>query len=107
MSQFFSEVTEKINIQSNFGRKMNEHRKNNIFETIANAAADLNQETYVIGGYVRDIYLERPSKDIDIVTLGSGSQLAENVAKRLKPRPQVAVFKNFGTAQLKHKKFEI
>ncbi|MGM0619409.1 MAG: CCA tRNA nucleotidyltransferase [Bacteroidota bacterium] len=86
---------------------MNKHINNKIFETIANAAADLNQETYVIGGYVRDIFLERPSKDIDIVTLGSGIQLAENVAKRLKPRPRIAVFKNFGTAQLKFKKYEI
>lgn len=86
---------------------MNKHIKNKIFETILNAAADLNQETYVIGGYVRDLYLNRPSKDIDIVTLGSGIQLAEEVAQQLKPRPQVNVFKNFGTAQLKYKNYEI
>lgn len=86
---------------------MNEHIKNKIFETISNAAADLNQETYVIGGYVRDLYLKRPSKDIDIVTLGSGIELAEKVARKLNPRPQVNVFKNFGTAQLKFKNYEI
>jgi poly(A) polymerase len=86
---------------------MNEHIKNKIFETISSATANLNQETYVIGGYVRDLYLKRSSKDIDIVTLGSGIQLAEEVARQLKPRPQVNVFKNFGTAQLKFKNFEI
>lgn len=86
---------------------MNEHIKNKIFETISGAAANLNQETFVIGGYVRDLYLKRSSKDIDIVTLGSGIQLAEEVARQLKPRPQVNVFKNFGTAQLKFKNFEI
>ena len=86
---------------------MNEHIKNKIFDTISNAAADLNQETFVIGGYVRDLYLKRPSKDIDIVTLGSGINLAETVAVKLKPIPQVNVFKNFGTAQLKYKNLEI
>lgn len=86
---------------------MNEQIKNRIFDTISSAAANLNQETYIIGGYVRDLYLNRPSKDIDIVTLGSGIQLAEEVARQLKPRPQVNVFKNFGTAQLKFKNFEI
>jgi len=85
-----------------------EHKlKNKIFETISGAAGEMNQETYVIGGFVRDMYLRRPSKDIDIVTLGSGIQLAENVANRLKPRPKVAVFKNFGTAQLKYRSFEV
>ncbi|SHJ99848.1 HDIG domain-containing protein [Tangfeifania diversioriginum] len=93
--------------QFNIGRKMNEHINNKIFETIANAAAELNQETYVIGGFVRDIFLKRPSKDIDIVTLGNGIQLAEKVASKLKPRPKVAVFKNFGTAQLKFRHYEI
>ena len=100
-------MTEKIKNQSNIGRKMNEHINNKIFETIANAAAELNQETYVIGGFVRDIFLKRPSKDIDIVTLGNGIQLAEKVASKLKPRPKVAVFKNFGTAQLKFRNYEI
>lgn len=86
---------------------MNEQLKSKIFGTISNAASDLNQETYVIGGFVRDLYLKRPSKDIDIVTLGSGIKLAEHVAEKLKPSPQVNVFKNFGTAQLKYKNYEI
>ena len=67
----------------------------------------MQQESYVIGGYVRDLYLKRPSKDIDIVTVGSGIELAKKVAKNLKPKPAVNVFKNFGTAMLKHKNLEI
>ncbi|WP_372947946.1 CCA tRNA nucleotidyltransferase [Mariniphaga sp.] len=81
--------------------------KDKIFEYIANGAEQIGQETYVIGGYVRDLFLNRRSKDIDIVTLGSGIELAEHIARNLKPRPNVTVFKNFGTAQLKYRNFEI
>ena len=79
----------------------------NIFRQISKVADNLQLETYVIGGYVRDLYLERPSKDIDIVTLGSGIELATAVAKSLKPAPRVSVYKNFGTAMLKYKELEI
>ena len=81
--------------------------KDKIFEYIADGAKQLGQETYIIGGYVRDLLLNRPSKDIDIVTLGSGIELAEYIARKLKPRPKVSVFKNFGTAQLKYLNFEV
>jgi len=81
--------------------------KHNIFTQISSVADTLELETYVIGGYVRDLYLGRPSKDIDIVTIGSGIELASAVAKRLKPVPRVNVFKNFGTAMLKYKDLEI
>ena len=81
--------------------------KDKIFEYIADGAEQLGQETYIIGGYVRDLLLNRPSKDIDIVTLGSGIELAEYIARKLKPRPKVSVFKNFGTAQLKYLNFEV
>jgi len=64
-------------------------------------------ETYVIGGFVRDLYLKRKSKDIDIVTIGSGIELAKKVADSLKNKPQVNIFKNFGTAMLKYKDLEI
>ncbi|WP_346862770.1 HD domain-containing protein [uncultured Draconibacterium sp.] len=64
-------------------------------------------KTYVIGGYVRDLQLKRPSKDIDIVTIGSGIDLANEVAKSLNPRPKVSIFKNFGTAMLKYKDLEV
>ena len=71
-----------------------------IFHTIAEAAAALNQPAYVIGGYVRDLALGRESKDIDVVTVGDGITLAQEVGRRLKGRSRVTVFKNFGTAML-------
>lgn len=80
---------------------------NIVFKNIADAAAEMQQETCVIGGYVRDLLLGRQSKDIDIVTLGSGINLAKNVAKRLKPRPSVSYFKKFGTAHLEYNDFVV
>ena len=72
---------------------------NSIFETISNVAEELNQPTFLIGGFVRDVILNRPSKDIDIVTLGSGIELANRISKKLNSLP-VRVFKNFGTAMI-------
>jgi len=86
---------------------MDKKLNSKIFTHIADAAARLRQKTYVTGGYVRDLFLERPSKDLDIVTLGSGIELAEQVAQSIKPKPKVTVFKNFGTAQLRYKNFEV
>jgi len=86
---------------------MNSKLKNKIFQEISAVADKMNMQTFVIGGYVRDLFLERKSKDIDIVTIGSGIELATEVAKQLKPRPKVNVFKNFGTAMLKYKDLEI
>ncbi len=79
----------------------------NIFDVISEVADELQLETYVIGGYVRDIFLNRPSKDIDVVCVGSGILLAEAVAKRLGKKTKLAVFKNFGTAQVKCNDIEI
>ena len=73
-----------------------------IFKIIAREAEDLNLETYVIGGYVRDLVLNRPSKDIDFVTIGSCYPLAEAVAKKLGKDTSFSIFKNYGTAQVKH-----
>ncbi len=84
-----------------------EKLKNSIFKHISKVADAHNLETYVIGGYVRDLHLKRPSKDIDIVTIGSGIELATAIARSLKPVPKVSVFKNFGTAMLKFKDMEI
>ena len=78
-----------------------------IFQEISKAADKVQLETYVIGGFVRDLYLKRKSKDIDIVTIGSGIELAKKVADSLKNKPQVNIFKNFGTAMLKYKDLEI
>lgn len=86
---------------------MKQHLQHSIFSTISETADNLNQETFVIGGFVRDLILNRPSPDIDIVTIGSGIQLAEMVAKKLGPNIQVSVFKNFGTAMLKYQSLEV
>lgn len=72
-----------------------------IFRVIAQAATALGQPTYVVGGFVRDRALGRPSKDVDVVTVGDGIALAKAVGKLLPGRPRPAVFQNFGTAQLK------
>ena len=71
-----------------------------IFRAIAAAAAALGQPAYVVGGYVRDRALGRPSKDVDVVTVGDGIPLARAVAKPLPGQAAVSVFQNFGTAQV-------
>ena len=72
-----------------------------IFHQISEAADRLGLECYVVGGYVRDIFLERPSNDIDVVVVGSGISLAEELKRMLGRRARLSVFKNFGTAQVK------
>ncbi|WP_316822370.1 CCA tRNA nucleotidyltransferase [Pedobacter gandavensis] len=84
---------------------MEKHLQNPIFKVLADIAQTHQIEAYVIGGYVRDIFLKRPSKDIDIVVLGNGIDFAELAGKQLKTK--VAVFKNFGTAMLKTRDLEI
>ena len=86
---------------------LREKIQDKIFGVISEAADELQVESYVIGGFVRDIFLKRPSKDIDVVTVGSGIALAKLVAKKLGKNVQVTVFKNFGTAQLKHGGVEV
>jgi poly(A) polymerase len=76
-----------------------------VFKKIAHAAEELGVEAYVIGGFVRDKLLGRPTKDADIVCVGDGIQLAHKVAERFQPKPPVSFFKNFGTAQIKLKHF--
>lgn len=78
-----------------------------LFPTITEAADQMGLECYVIGGYVRDMFLGRPSKDIDIVTVGRGIDLAEAVARKLGKKAHLSVFKNFGTAQIKFNDEEI
>lgn len=80
---------------------------NPIFRRIGRVADSMGREVYVVGGYVRDIFLERPSHDIDFVTVGSGIELAEAVARELGPHVPVAVFANYGTAQMKHRGLEL
>lgn len=78
-----------------------------IFHQISHTADELGLECYVVGGYVRDIFLERPSKDIDVVVVGSGIAMAEALARRLGKGAHLSVFKNFGTAQLKYHQTEV
>lgn len=79
----------------------------NIFKQIKDCADDLNVDAYAIGGYVRDIFLERNSKDIDIVTIGKGIDLATALHKKLGEGSHLSTFKNFGTAQVKYNDLEI
>lgn len=72
-----------------------------IFHQISKAADSLGLECYVVGGYVRDIFLERPSNDIDVVVVGSGIKVAEELKRLVGKKAHLSVFKNFGTAQVK------
>lgn len=78
-----------------------------IFRQISETADELGLECYVVGGYVRDIFLQRPSKDIDVVVVGSGIAMAEALGRRLGKGAHVSVFRNFGTAQLKYRGTEV
>ena len=78
-----------------------------IFEVIHKAGREIGYATYIVGGFVRDRLLNRPCKDIDIVCIGDGIELAYQVASYLRPIPRVTVYKRFGTAMLKHEDFEI
>ena len=84
------------------------------FHLISDTADELGLECYVIGGWVRDLYLERPSSDIDIVVVDQSKQIerpgiaiAEALRRKLGKKVHIAIYKNFGTAQLKHKQLEI
>ena len=72
-----------------------------IFHKISEAADSLHLECYVVGGYVRDLFLERPSNDIDVVVVGSGIEVASRLKNMLGRRAHLSVFRNFGTAQVK------
>lgn len=87
--------------------KINNHIDRELFHLIGDAAASLNQSCHVVGGYVRDLILDRPSKDIDVTTVGSGELLAKTVAKKLGKGTHLNVFQAFGTAQVKKGDVEI
>ena len=88
----------------NYSKALN----NKIFEIISKASQELNLESYVIGGFVRDYLLQRDfKKDIDIVAIGSGIDLALKVSELLQNKPKVQVFKNYGTAMLRYKEMDI
>lgn len=78
-----------------------------IFKLISETAHEMNREIFVVGGFVRDLFLNRSSKDIDFVTVGSGIELAEEITKKLGKRAKLSVFPNYGTAQVKFKDLEL
>jgi poly(A) polymerase len=84
---------------------MKQHLRHPVFKVISAIAAERQVQAYAIGGFVRDIFLNRPSKDIDIVVVGNGIDFAEAVAKKLNVK--LAVFKSFGTAMLKYQDVEV
>jgi tRNA nucleotidyltransferase/poly(A) polymerase len=86
---------------------MKQHLTHPVFKIIAEATDHLGMDAYVIGGFVRDIILDRPCKDIDVVAIGSGIALAKEVASVIGPNTKVSVFKNFGTAMLRYEDYEI
>lgn len=78
-----------------------------VFGVISDVSAKLDLETYVVGGFVRDLILRRPCKDIDFVCVGSGMALAEAAAKKLNPNINVNFFKNFGTAHFRYEDYDL
>ncbi|MDI1324726.1 MAG: HD domain-containing protein [Algoriphagus sp.] len=88
----------------NFKSHLDQHE---VFGKVAKAAAKLGLETYIVGGYARDLVLNRHSKDIDFTCVGSGIELAQEVAKQYDYHVPLSVFKNFGTAMLKLDEYEL
>lgn len=101
--EYISIPTMKFLSDADLARLLNK----DIFHHISSAADSINLECYVVGGYVRDLFLERTSPDIDIVVVGSGIKVANALCKSLGPKARISVFRNFGTAQVKYKGMEI
>ncbi len=87
--------------------ELKQYLKDDIFKQISETADMLGVECYIVGGYVRDIFLQRPSNDIDVVVVGSGILMAQALANRLGKGTHISIFKNFGTAQLKYRNLEV
>ncbi|MBD5419444.1 MAG: HD domain-containing protein [Bacteroides sp.] len=98
-------------MKEHYMKNLSEHLSHRAFRTVGRAADELGLEAYVVGGYVRDIFLNRPSKDADFVTVGSGIELARKVAELIAEetgrKPRVAVYANYGTAQLRDGDLEL
>ena len=85
-----------------------EHLSHPVFKLVGKVADEMQRECYVVGGYVRDLFLERKSKDIDFVTVGSGIEVAKGVAQRIgRDKSHLSVFKTYGTAQVKAMDMEL
>lgn len=83
------------------------HNEKEIFDIVSAAAKELDISAYVVGGFVRDKIISRQTNDMDIVCLGSGIQLAELVAQKMRPQPKVIIYERFGTAMLLYKNIEV
>ena len=101
---FLQPKTQKMKIDR---QKIAEHVNLPVMKLVGGVADELHRECYVVGGYVRDIFLERPSNDMDLVTVGSGIEVAKAVASSLGRRAHLSVFKNYGTAQVKTRQWEL
>ena len=101
---FCNSNNEKMEIDR---QKIAEHINLPVMRLVGSVADELHRECYVVGGYVRDIFLERPSNDMDFVTVGSGIEVARAVAHRLGKRAHLAVFRTYGTAQVKTRQWEL
>ncbi len=88
-------------------QKIAEHVNLPVMKLVGEVADELHRECYVVGGYVRDIFLERPCNDMDFVTVGSGIEVARAVAQRIGKCAHLAVFKTYGTAQVKTRQWEL
>ena len=86
---------------------LKEHLQDKVFTLLSETADELGLEAYIIGGYVRDILLQRPSKDIDVVVVGSGIEMAKAFSRKLGKGAFLSVFKTYGTAQVKRKNIEV
>ena len=93
----------KTELKVNFSSELNQ---NPVFQKVSASARKLGVDAYVVGGYVRDLILHRPCKDVDFVCVGSGIELAQLVAQELGGLP-VTVFKNFGTAMIRQREVEL
>jgi len=87
--------------------KFEEAINDKLFKTISSCADQLGLDCYVIGGFVRDYFLKRKSKDVDIVVVGSGIEMAKSISKALKITSEIKIFKTYGTAMLRYSNFEI
>ena len=88
-------------------KKIADHVNLPVMKLVGSVADELHRECYVVGGYVRDIFLDRPSNDMDFVTVGSGIEVAKAVAGRLGRRAHLSVFRTYGTAQVKTRQWEL
>lgn len=86
---------------------MLESLRHKVFGIVADVAAETGVKAYVVGGYVRDIFLKRPSKDVDFTVIGNGIDFARKVASKLDENSEVHIFKNFGTAMIKNEDWDI